>query len=144
VDPLRDHPAFAQVFVLVTARTVISTPASSRIISAICELSNGNSACRLRTVAVDGVALAFLLSHRRERQCAVRPGYGAAMRPLHAGIDTSVIALWLGHEQIETTQIYLHADLQLKERTLARVTPVNILPGRYRPSDKLLAFLEAI
>jgi integrase/recombinase XerD len=70
--------------------------------------------------------------------------HSAAMRLLHAGIDTSVIALWLGHEQIETTQIYLHADLQLKERALARVTPVNILPGRYQPSDKLLAFLEAI
>jgi integrase/recombinase XerD len=68
----------------------------------------------------------------------------AAMRLLRAGIDTSVIALWLGHEQIETTQIYLHADLQLKERALAKTTPANITPGRYRPSDKLLAFLEAL
>lgn len=68
----------------------------------------------------------------------------AAMRLLHAGIDTSVIALWLGHEQVETTQIYLHADLAIKERALARTDPPNIAPGRYRPADKLLAFLEAL
>lgn len=68
----------------------------------------------------------------------------AAMRLLRAGIDLSIIALWLGHEQMETTQIYLHADLALKERALARTTPVNTRPGRYRPSDTLLAFLEAL
>jgi integrase/recombinase XerD len=68
----------------------------------------------------------------------------AAMRLLHAGTDTSVIALWLGHEQAETTQIYLHANLELKERALARTTPPNARPGRYRPPDKLLAFLEAL
>jgi integrase/recombinase XerD len=68
----------------------------------------------------------------------------AAMRLLRAGIDTSVIALWLGHEQVETTQIYLHADLAIKERALARTNPPNATPGRYRPSDKLLAFLEAL
>lgn len=68
----------------------------------------------------------------------------AAMRLLRAGIDLSIIALWLGHEQMETTQIYLHADLALKEKALARTTPVNTNPGRYRPSDTLLAFLEAL
>jgi site-specific recombinase XerD len=68
----------------------------------------------------------------------------AAMRLLHAGTDTSVIALWLGHEQPDTTQIYLHADLALKERALARTTPLETKPGRYRPPDKLLAFLEAL
>jgi site-specific recombinase XerD len=68
----------------------------------------------------------------------------AAMRLLHAGVDTSVIALWLGHEQIDTTQIYLHADLALKERALARTTPLNGKPGRYRPADALLAFLETL
>jgi integrase/recombinase XerD len=68
----------------------------------------------------------------------------AAMRLLHAGVDTSVIALWLGHEQVETTQIYLHADLALKERALARTTPLQTSPGRYQPSDALLAFLEAL
>ena len=70
--------------------------------------------------------------------------HSAAMRLLRAGIDTSVIALWLGHEQIETTQIYLHADLEIKERALARTAPINTKPGRFRPADKLLAFLEAL
>ena len=60
----------------------------------------------------------------------------AAMRLLRAGVDTSVIALWLGHEQIETTHIYLHADLEIKERALAKTTPGNLTPGRYRPPDK--------
>jgi site-specific recombinase XerD len=68
----------------------------------------------------------------------------AAMRLLRAGVETSVIALWLGHEQIETTKVYLHADLELKERTLAKTAPANMKPGRYRPPDKLLAFLEAL
>jgi integrase/recombinase XerD len=68
----------------------------------------------------------------------------AAMRLLHAGTDTTVIALWLGHEQADTTQIYLHADLALKERALARTKPPDVRPGRYRPPDKLLAFLEAL
>jgi site-specific recombinase XerD len=68
----------------------------------------------------------------------------AAMQLLQAGVDTAVIALWLGHEQIDTTQIYLHADLALKERALARTTPPNTAPGRYRAPDNLLAFLEAL
>ena len=66
----------------------------------------------------------------------------AAMRLLHAGIDTSVIALWLGHENVETTQIYLHADLTLKEQALARTTPPDSKPGRYHPPDTTLAYLE--
>ena len=70
--------------------------------------------------------------------------HAAAMRPLHAGIDTSVIALWLGHEQADTTQIYLHADLTIKERALARTTPPGVKPGRYQPPDKTLAFLNSL
>ena len=66
------------------------------------------------------------------------------MRLLHAGVDTSVIALWLGHESPETTQMYLHADLRLKERAIDRATPLNAKPGRYRPPDSLLAFLESL
>jgi integrase/recombinase XerD len=68
----------------------------------------------------------------------------AAMQLLHAGVDTTVIALWLGHERVDTTQIYLHADLALKERALARTKPPDAKPGRYRPPDALLVFLEAL
>lgn len=68
----------------------------------------------------------------------------AAMRLLHAGVDTAVIALWLGHEDVETTQIYVHADLALKEQAVARTTPLNTVPGRYRPSDTVLAFLDSL
>jgi len=67
-----------------------------------------------------------------------------AMRLLQAGVDISAIALWLGHEAIETAQIYVHADLALKERALARTTPIGAAPGRYRPPDELLAFLEGL
>jgi integrase/recombinase XerD len=67
-----------------------------------------------------------------------------AMRLLHAGVDTAVIALWLGHESVETTQIYVHADLTLKERALDRTTPIGTKPGRYQPTDQLLAFLESL
>ena len=68
----------------------------------------------------------------------------AAMRLLKAGVAVTVIALWLGHESTRTTQIYLHADLALKERALARTAPPNTTPGRYRPPDHLLAFLESL
>jgi integrase/recombinase XerD len=67
-----------------------------------------------------------------------------AMRLLHAGVDTSVIALWLGHVSVETTQIYLHADLELKEKALARTRPPNGHTGRYQPPDSLLAWLETL
>jgi integrase/recombinase XerD len=68
----------------------------------------------------------------------------AAMRLLHAGVDTATIALWLGHERVDTTMIYVHADLAIKERALARTTPPGIPARRYRPSDKLLAFLASL
>lgn len=67
-----------------------------------------------------------------------------AMRLLAVGVDTSVIALWLGHEGVQTTQIYLHADLAIKERALARTAPTGTTPGRYRAPDSLLAFLESL
>lgn len=68
----------------------------------------------------------------------------AAMRLLLSGVDVTVIALWLGHEQVTTTNIYLHADMSQKERAIARTTPPNTTPGRYRAPDALLAFLEAL
>ena len=68
----------------------------------------------------------------------------AAMMLLSAGIDTTTIALWLGHEQERTTRVYLHADLGLKQRVLDRATPPNGRPGRYRAPDSLLKFLDSL
>ena len=70
--------------------------------------------------------------------------HAAAMDLLQNGVDRSVIALWLGHESVETTQMYLHADMRLKEQALSRTKPLKVRPGRYRPTDKLLAFLESL
>jgi site-specific recombinase XerD len=70
--------------------------------------------------------------------------HAAAMDLLQQGINRSVIALWLGHESIETTQMYLDADLELKQRVLDAIAPPNGKPGRYRPDDKLLAFLNRL
>lgn len=67
-----------------------------------------------------------------------------AMDLLQAGVDCSVIALWLGHESVETTQIYLDANLTLKQEILDRTTPPNGRPGRYRPDDRLLEFLKGL
>jgi len=67
-----------------------------------------------------------------------------AMRLLAVGVETSVIAMWLGHESAETTQIYLHADLSIKERAIARTAPTGTKPGRYQPPDELLSFLESL
>ena len=66
------------------------------------------------------------------------------MTLLQEGVDRAVIALWLGHESVETTQIYLDANLALKEEILAKTTPPNGRPGRYRADDKLLAFLKGL
>jgi site-specific recombinase XerD len=70
--------------------------------------------------------------------------HSTAMALLHAGVDTSMIALWLGHESAETTQIYLHADMTIKERALARLAQPGAIPGRYTPPDTLLAFLQTL
>ena len=98
------------------ARIVLmSTPARSKCVAVVCRLC--------------------LLRHSR---------HTAAMELLQHGIDRSVIALWLGHESVETTQMYLHADLRLKEQALSKTTPLNAKAERYRPDDKLLAFLEGL
>ena len=70
--------------------------------------------------------------------------HSTAMELLQHGVDQTVIALWLGHESVETTQVYIHADLRMKEKALSRVAAPGIRPARYRPDDKLLAFLEAL
>ena len=66
------------------------------------------------------------------------------MELLQAGVDRAVIALWLGHESVETTQIYLEANLAMKEEILAKTIPVEGKPGRYRPDDQLMAFLKSL
>jgi integrase/recombinase XerD len=63
---------------------------------------------------------------------------------LQAGVDRSVIAMWLGHESLETTQIYLDADLTFKERVLDKVVPPDVRARRYRPDDQLMAFLSGL
>lgn len=67
-----------------------------------------------------------------------------ALDLLQAGVDRSVIALWLGHESVDTTQIYLEATLAMKEQALAKATSLNGQPSRYRPGDQLLGFLNSL
>jgi site-specific recombinase XerD len=70
--------------------------------------------------------------------------HSCAMSLLHAGVDTTVIALWLGHADVRSTSAYVHADMTLKEKALALTAPVTAQPGRYRPADKILAFLDSL
>jgi site-specific recombinase XerD len=102
----------------------------------------------------DGVAY-LLAKHVRaaEQQCPSLHGkrisphvlrHSAAMTLLHSGVDCAMIALWLGHESMDTTQMYLHASLELKQQALDKTTPVNGRPGRYHPDDDLLAFLKSL
>lgn len=83
-------------------------------------------------------------SLKRKKVSAHVLRHTAAMDLLQHGVDRSVIALWLGHESVETTQIYLHADMRLKEKALSRTTPLSVKSTRYRPNDNLLSFLEAL
>ncbi len=106
------------------------------------------------TLSADGVQhlLARHVSQARKdcaslRKKRVSPHvlrHAAAMELLQAGVDRAVIALWLGHESVETTQIYLDADLALKEQALARTNPVKSAPKRFQPDDELLAFLKQL
>jgi integrase/recombinase XerD len=70
--------------------------------------------------------------------------HSAAMGLLHSGVDSAVIAMWLGHETMDTIQMYLHASLALKQQALDKTTPVNGRAGRYQPDDALLAFLKSL
>jgi integrase/recombinase XerD len=110
-----------------------------------------NRGTKLSRDALEGLVRRHVLS--AARACPSLAGkrvsphvlrHSTAMELLHHGVDQSVIALWLGHEAVETTQVYMHADLRLKEQALARMVPPTSRPGRYRPDDALLAFLETL
>jgi site-specific recombinase XerD len=70
--------------------------------------------------------------------------HSCAMSLLQAGVDSTVIALWLGHADVRSTQPYIHADMTIKERALALVTPATVAPGRYTPADDVLAYLDSL
>lgn len=105
-------------------------------------------------LSVHGVQ--YLLTKHRMAACKVCPSlkekrvtvhrlrHTMAMDLWQAGVDRSVIALWLGHESVETTQIYLEATLAMKERALAKTLPPHGRPGRYQPGDQLLGFLNSL
>lgn len=83
-------------------------------------------------------------SLKQKRITVHRLRHTMAMDLLQAGVDRSVIALWLGHESVETTQIYLDANLEMKEQALAKTAPPHGTPGRYKPGDQLLNFLNSL
>jgi site-specific recombinase XerD len=83
-------------------------------------------------------------SLKEKRVTVHRLRHTMAMDLLQSGVDRSVIALWLGHESVETTQIYLEATLAMKERALAKTSPSHGRPGRYQPGDQLLGFLNSL
>jgi len=83
-------------------------------------------------------------SLKQKRVTVHRLRHTMAMDLLQAGVDRAVIALWLGHESVETTQVYLEATLAMKERALAKMTPPQTKPGRYKPGDQLPVFLNSL
>lgn len=83
-------------------------------------------------------------SLKEKRVTVHRLRHTMAMDLLQAGVDRSVIALWLGHESVETTQVYLEATLAMKEQALEKATPTKAHPKRYRPGDQLLGFLNSL
>lgn len=105
-------------------------------------LSRDAIALRIRTHAETAAERCPSLAGKKIHPHVLR--HSCAMTLLQAGVDTSVIALWLGHAGVRSTDPYLHADLTIKERALALTSPATAKPGRYRPADKTLAFLESL
>jgi site-specific recombinase XerD len=105
-------------------------------------LSRDAVALRVSTHAATAARRCPTLLGKRVHPHVLR--HSCAMSLLQAGVDTSVIALWLGHAGVRSTDAYLHADITIKEKALALTTPAAARPGRYRPPDKILAFLESL
>ena len=105
-------------------------------------LSRDAVALRVNTHAATAAQKCPTLLGKRIHPHVLR--HSCAMSLLQAGVDTSVIALWLGHAGVRSTDAYVHADISIKEKALALTTPASARPGRYRPPDKLLAFLESL
>ena len=105
-------------------------------------LSRDAVALRVSTHAATAAQNCPSLLGKRIHPHAMR--HSCAMQLLQAGVDTSVIALWLGHAGVRSTDAYVHADISIKEKALALTTPAEARPGRYHPPDKVLAFLESL
>jgi site-specific recombinase XerD len=97
---------------------------------------------RVATHAATAAARCASLKDKRVHPHVLR--HSCAMSLLQAGVDSTVIALWLGHADVRSTQPYIHADMTIKERALALVTPASVAPGRYTPSDDVLAYLDSL
>ena len=105
-------------------------------------LSTDAIAQRLNTHAATAATTCPSLTGKHLHPHVLR--HSCAMSLLQAGVDTTVIALWLGHADVRSTDPYIHADMTIKEKALALVTPPDVKPGRYKPPDTLLAFLEGL
>jgi site-specific recombinase XerD len=105
-------------------------------------LSRDAVALRISTHAATAAQRCPSLLGKRVHPHVLR--HSCAMSLLQAGVDTTVIALWLGHAGVRSTDPYIHADMTIKEKALALTTPAGAKPGRYRPTDKILAFLESL
>ena len=105
-------------------------------------LSRDAVECIVRKHASNAAANCPSLKEKRVTPHVLR--HAAAMSLLHTGIDYTIISLWLGHESVESTQIYIHADLRLKEQAMERTRPTDVPPGRYKPPDDVMAFLDSL
>jgi CheY-like chemotaxis protein len=103
---------------------------------------NGFEAATVLQNTMPQVPLFMFTSH--DRRDVEPQAVSVGMDLLQQGVDRSVIALWLGHESIETTEVYLHASMEMKEKALAKATSSKTRNGRYRPTDRLLAFLKSL
>lgn len=103
---------------------------------------NCTSCGRVATHATTATQQCASLKGKRIHPHVLR--HSCAMSLLQAGVDATVIALWLGHADVRSTTPYIHADMTIKERALALITPLSVAPGRYKPPDAMLAFLEAL